>query len=64
MIKFFLKNYCRMENILGINISYAVQAQPNGIAESFIIGEKFINNSPVALILVTTFFMDINLIKF
>ena len=36
---------------LGINISYAIQAQPNGIAESFVIGEKFINNDPVALIL-------------
>ena len=36
---------------LGINISYATQAQPNGIAESFVIGEKFINNDPVALIL-------------
>lgn len=36
---------------LGLSISYAVQDQPNGIAEAFIIGEKFINNSNVALIL-------------
>ena len=36
---------------LGINISYALQKEPNGIAEAFLIGEKFINNSPVALIL-------------
>lgn len=36
---------------LGLNISYAVQAQPNGIAEAFIIGEKFIAGDHVALIL-------------
>ena len=35
----------------GINISYAVQAQPNGLAEAFIIGEAFIGNDPVTLIL-------------
>ena len=36
---------------LGLNISYAVQKAPNGIAESFIIGEKFIGNDSVTLIL-------------
>jgi len=36
---------------IGLNISYAVQAAPNGIAESFIIGEKFIGNDSVTLIL-------------
>ncbi len=36
---------------LGINIEYAVQKAPNGIAESFIIGEKFIKDDPVTLIL-------------
>ncbi len=35
----------------GISISYEVQAKPEGIAQAFIIGEKFINNSPVCLIL-------------
>lgn len=35
----------------GINLSYATQAKPNGIAEAFIIGEKFIDNSPVCLVL-------------
>lgn len=35
----------------GLNISYAVQKEPNGIAEAFIIGEKFINNENCALIL-------------
>ncbi len=36
---------------IGMNIDYAVQAAPNGIAESFIIGEKFIGNDSVTLIL-------------
>jgi glucose-1-phosphate thymidylyltransferase len=35
----------------GIEIDYAVQDEANGIAEAFIIGEKFIGNSDVALIL-------------
>ena len=36
---------------LGINISYEVQSKPNGIAESFIIGEDFIGEDNVCLIL-------------
>lgn len=36
---------------LGIRLSYAVQEKPNGLAEAFIIGETFIGNDPVALIL-------------
>ena len=36
---------------IGVRISYSVQPKPNGIAEAFIIGEEFISNSPVALIL-------------
>lgn len=36
---------------LGLNIQYALQEAPNGIAEAFIIGEKFIGDSPVTLIL-------------
>jgi glucose-1-phosphate thymidylyltransferase len=35
----------------GIKISYAIQKKPRGIAEAFIIAEKFLNNTPVALIL-------------
>lgn len=35
----------------GIRLSYAVQPQPNGLAEAFIIGEKFIGNDSVCLIL-------------
>lgn len=36
---------------IGVKFSYAIQEIPKGIAESFIIAEDFIKNSPVALIL-------------
>ena len=36
---------------LGIKIQYAQQAKPNGIAEAFLIGEKFIDDSGACLIL-------------
>jgi glucose-1-phosphate thymidylyltransferase len=36
---------------IGMNISYAVQPAPNGIAEAFIIGEKFIGDDDVCLVL-------------
>jgi len=35
----------------GCNFEYAVQESPNGLAEAFIIGERFIGNDKVALIL-------------
>ncbi|MEO8448062.1 MAG: glucose-1-phosphate thymidylyltransferase RfbA [bacterium] len=35
----------------GVKIEYALQTAPNGIAESFILGEKFIGNDSVTLIL-------------
>ena len=38
-------------NHIGLNISYAKQSKPNGIAEAFIIGEKFIGKDNVCLIL-------------
>src|SRR3954465_2165332 len=36
---------------LGMRFSYQVQAQPNGIAQAFVLGANFIGNSPVCLIL-------------
>src|SRR5690606_21722653 len=35
----------------GIELQYATQAHPDGLAHAFIIGEKFIGKSPVCLIL-------------
>jgi glucose-1-phosphate thymidylyltransferase len=36
---------------IGCNIQYAVQEVPNGLAQAFVIGEEFIGNDAVALIL-------------
>ncbi len=36
---------------LGINLKYAVQPSPDGIAQAFIVGESFIGNAQVSLIL-------------
>jgi len=35
----------------GIRLSYAVQPEPKGIAQAFLVGEEFINGDPVCLIL-------------
>jgi glucose-1-phosphate thymidylyltransferase len=36
---------------LGLNLSYAVQPSPDGLAQAFLIGEKFIGRDPVCMIL-------------
>jgi glucose-1-phosphate thymidylyltransferase len=38
-------------NHWGINIQYAVQPSPDGLAQAFLIGEEFIGNNPVSLVL-------------
>ena len=35
----------------GIHLSYAVQENPDGLAQAFLIGEEFIGSSPVAMVL-------------
>lgn len=46
---------------LGLNIQYKVQPQPNGLAEAFILGEEFIGDDSVALILGDNIFYGANL---
>ena len=36
---------------LGMNFSYAIQDQPRGLADAFIVGKEFIGSNPVALVL-------------
>jgi len=48
-------------NNLGIKIQYKEQSKPRGLPDAFIIGEKFISNSNVALILGDNFFYGQNL---
>ena len=36
---------------IGLKLSYALQEQPRGLAEAFIIGEEFIGDDRVALVL-------------
>jgi len=46
---------------LGMNISYKEQEKPNGLPEAFLIGQDFIKNDNVALILGDNFFYAQNL---
>jgi glucose-1-phosphate thymidylyltransferase len=46
-----LRNLLRDGSQLGLSISYAVQQQPRGLADAFIVGQQFIGADNVALIL-------------
>jgi len=62
----YIENYKRLlgnGDKFGIKFKYLVQKKPNGIAESFILGEKFIGNDDVCLILGDNIFYGNNLIK-
>src|SRR5271170_1394112 len=48
---------------LGLSIKYAVQPRPAGIAQAFLIGEEFIDRSPVCLILGDNLFFGHSLVQ-
>jgi glucose-1-phosphate thymidylyltransferase len=50
-------------NRLGIKIQYAEQDKPRGLPDAFLVGEKFINNQAVSLILGDNFFYGQSLTK-
>lgn len=49
--QFLFKRLLKDGSQFGVKFSYATQEKPNGLAEAFIIGEQFIGNSSVALVL-------------
>lgn len=59
----FYKKLLKDGSHLGLNITYEIQQKPNGIAESFIVAEKFINKDKVALVLGDNIFDGISDLK-
>jgi glucose-1-phosphate thymidylyltransferase len=57
------KKILPVENNLGIKITYIEQKHPRGLPDAFMVGEKFIGNENVALILGDNFFYGQSLTK-
>ena len=57
------KKILPVKNNLGIKISYVEQSSPNGLPEAFLLGEQFIGNDNIALILGDNFFYGQSLSK-
>ena len=47
----------------GMNLQYAVQASPDGLAQAFLIGEQFVGNAPSALVLGDNLFYGHDLVN-
>jgi len=54
----YFKNLLNNNNDFKINFDFKIQNEPNGIAEAFIIGEDFIQNDDVCLILGDNLFFN------
>ena len=54
----YFKNLLINNNDFNLNFEFKVQKKPNGIAEAFIIGEDFIQNEDVCLILGDNLFFN------
>ena len=47
-------------NQYGLNIKYKIQPSPDGLAQAFILGEKFIDNDNIALVLGDNIFTEMD----
>jgi len=54
----YFKNLLKNNDDFNLNFEFKVQKKPNGIAEAFIIGEEFIQNESVCLILGDNLFFN------
>ncbi len=57
------KNLLGDGSLWGMSIEYAIQPEPKGIAQSFLIAESFLNNSPTTLILGDNLFHGNDLVR-